>query len=251
MQPGKRTVQGEIEAALARLSEGKRTRVDGAGRTDAGVHARGQVIAFTYEGRLTRSRLGQALAGLLPADIGIGPLRKVDLGFKPRYRAEWREYRYSIWNGPLNPLRERYALGIREPLDAGSMADASSVFAGRHDFSAFGGADRQPTRTLHEVRVKRSGQLITVTVIGDAFLRGMVRRIVAALLRVGTGRTTKEQVAVALAQGPKPAFAGDAAPPQGLTLWRVPMKWKIEENEKQRKTEDTDESDEDIHTAVE
>jgi tRNA U38,U39,U40 pseudouridine synthase TruA len=80
----------------------------------------------------------------------------------------------------------------------------------------------------------------------------MVRRMVAALMRVGTGRATKEEVAVALAAGPKPAFAGEAAPPQGLTLWRVPMKWKIEETEQDRRTREIDESDEqDIHTASE
>ena len=233
------------------MSEGNRLRVDGAGRTDAGVHARGQVIAFTYEGRLTRQKLGQALAALLPADIGVGPLRTVDLGFKPRYRAEGREYRYFIWNGPPSPLQERYALGIRERLDTAAMADAASVFIGRHDFSAFGGADRQPRRTLHEVKVTRSGSMITVKVIGDAFLRGMVRRMVAALVRVGSGKASKEQIAVELAAGPKPAFAGEAAPAQGLILWQVPMRWNIEEEENRQEPEEANESDEDIHTASE
>src|SRR5688572_1015304 len=177
VQVGKRTVQGELESALARLSAQARVRVEGAGRTDAGVHARGQVIAFTYTGRLGRTELGRALDALLPVDVGLGPLRRVGRGFRPRYRAKWREYRYFIWNGPRSPLRERYALGVRERLDDAAMAAAATAFEGRRDFSPFGGKDRQPVRTLHRVEVRRQGSMITVTVIGDAFLRGMVRRM--------------------------------------------------------------------------
>ena len=115
-----------------------------------------------------------------------------------------------------SPLRERYALGVREPLDVGAMAEAARVFVGRHDFSAFGGADRQPMRTLHRVEVTQGVRLITIEVIGDAFLRGMVRRIVAALLRVGQGRTTSGEIAVELAMGGKARPShGEAAPPQG------------------------------------
>jgi tRNA pseudouridine38-40 synthase len=225
MQTGARTVQGELERALARLSAGSRVRVDSAGRTDAGVHARRQVIAFTYSGRLRRKELGRALAATLPPDIGLGPLRKVDRGFKPRYRAKWREYRYFIWNGPASPLRERVALGVRERLDVAAMAAAAEEFVGRHDFSAFGGKDRQPVRTLHRVRIRKQGRWITIEVIGDAFLRQMVRRIAAALLRAGHGKVTATDVRQAL-EARVPAFGGDTAPPQGLVLWRVPMQYK-------------------------
>jgi tRNA pseudouridine38-40 synthase len=222
VQPGGRTVQGELEGALSRLSGGARVTVEGAGRTDAGVHARGQVIAFTYSGRLGRRELQGALAASLPADIGLGPIVPVEPAFHPRYRARHREYRYLIWNGPRSPLRERQALGVRGRLDVAAMAAAARVFVGRHDFSAFGGADRQPVRTLTRVSVSRRGELVTVTVVGDAFLRGMVRRIVAALLRVGRGRASAADVTVALGQT-EPAFNGEAAAPRGLTLWRVPM----------------------------
>jgi tRNA pseudouridine38-40 synthase len=222
VQPGGRTVQGEIERALAQLSAGRRVRVEGAGRTDAGVHAREQVIAFTYGGRLGRTELETALEALLPADVSIGRLRRVEPGFRPRYRATRREYRYVIWNGPRSPLRERYALGVREPLDVEHMQRAARVFVGEHDFTAFGGADRQPVRTLHGVTVKRRGAVITIEVVGTAFLRQMVRRIVAALLRVGRGQATIDEVGAALA-GRRPAFGGETAPARGLTLWRVPM----------------------------
>jgi tRNA pseudouridine38-40 synthase len=222
VQPGGRTVQGELESALGRLSGGARVTVEGAGRTDAGVHARGQVIAFTYSGRLGRSELQQALAASLPADIGLGPIVPVVQSFHPRHRARYREYRYLIWNGPRSPLRERQALGVRGTLDVAAMAAAARVFVGRHDFSAFGGADPQPVRTLSRVSVSRRGELVTVTVVGDAFLRGMVRRIVAALLRVGRGRASAADVADAL-RSREPAFNGHAAAARGLTLWRVPM----------------------------
>lgn len=102
------------------------------------------------------------------------------------------------------------------------MADAAKVFVGRHDFSAFGGWDRQPVRTVHRLAVRKSGRMITIEVIGDAFLRQMVRRIVAGLLRVGQGRATAADLAAALASA-ETAFAGETAPAHGLTLWKVPM----------------------------
>lgn len=220
VQPGRRTVQGELESALTRLGGGGRVRVDGAGRTDAGVHAQGQVIAFTWTGRLRRSELITALLAVLPPDVGIGSLWRVPADFRPRYAAQRREYRYSIWNGPRSPLRERHALGYRDVLDVEAMDRAAQALVGRHDFSAFGGWDRQPIRTLQGVRVRRTGSMITIDVIGDAFLRQMVRSIVAALLRVGRGDATAEDLEAAL-RSPERAFAGAIAPPQGLCLRRV------------------------------
>jgi tRNA pseudouridine38-40 synthase len=219
-QPGRRTVQGELEAALGRISGGARVRVAGAGRTDAGVHASGQVIAFTWPGRLPRVELGRALAAVLPRDLAIGPLRRVPADFRPRHAALRREYRYTIWNGPPSPLRERFALGYRDGLDVEAMDGAAQVLVGRHDFSGFGGPDRQPIRTLHRVRVRRDGRTITIDVVGDAFLRQMVRSIVAALLRVGRGQAVAEDLDAAL-RTPGRAFAGAIAPPHGLCLRRV------------------------------
>jgi len=115
-----------------------------------------------------------------------------------------------------------YALGVRVPLDTAAMARAGSVLVGRHDFSAFGAVDRQPVRTLHGVRVRREGRLVTIDVRGDAFLRHMVRRIVAALLLVGRGEVEVSSVAEALASR-QPAFNGAVAPAKGLCLRRVVM----------------------------
>ncbi len=222
LQSKARTVQGVLEDALARLSDGERHRVDGAGRTDAGVHATGQVIAFTWTGRLAEARLGEAINGLLPPDVAIGDLRRVPDGWHPRYAARYREYRYTVWNGPRSPLRERTSLGVRVPLDTDAMARAGSALVGRHDFSAFGSADRQPVRTVHAVRVRRAGSLVTIDVRAEAFLRGMVRRMVAVLIEVGRGKLEESAVAAAL-ESRRPALHGATAPAKGLSLRRVAL----------------------------
>ena len=220
VNPGKRTVQGVLEDALVRLGDGQHRRVDGAGRTDAGVHATGQVIAFSWDGHHSATELGKALDRVLPADVAVHDLREAPDGFHPRFAARYREYRYTVWNGPPSPLRERTALGVRVPLDTAAMARAGSAFIGRHDFRAFGASDRSPVRTVMAVRVRREGRTVTIDVRADAFLRGMVRRMAAVLLEVGQGTMNEDDVRAALA-GPGPALDGAAAPPKGLTLRSV------------------------------
>jgi tRNA pseudouridine38-40 synthase len=223
VNPGKRTVQGVLEDALARLGDGVVRRVDGAGRTDAGVHATGQVIAFPYHGRLTVTELGSALDAILPADVAVRDVRRATDGFNPRYAARYREYRYTVWNGPRSPLRERTALGVRVPLDIAAMADAGSAFIGRHDFSAFGVTARSPVRTVMAVRVRRQGRLVTIDVRADSFLRGQVRRMVGLLLEVGLGNTDIDMVRTALA-GPGPVRRRASAPAKGLCLRHVAIR---------------------------
>jgi tRNA pseudouridine38-40 synthase len=228
-QPDARTVQGELEAALARLSGGIRQPVMGAGRTDAGVHATGQVIAFAYPGSLSAAALTDSLNGLLPQDVAIRGLRRAPAGFNPRYAARYRDYRYSIWNGPRSPLRERTALWVRTDLDVAAMARAATAFEGRHDFSAFGGADPQPVRTVHRLRVRKTGSLVAIDVRADAFLRGMVRRLVATLLAVGRGQLEASAVPGLLTAG-RPALDGAAVPARGLCLRRVVLGRRDEES---------------------
>ena len=222
VNPGKRTVQGVLEDAVQRLGDGVAQRVDGAGRTDAGVHATGQVIAFSYGGRLTATELGAALEALLPRDVAIRDLRRTTSTFQPRYAARYREYRYTVWNGPRSPIRERTALGVRVPLDTAAMERAGSAFIGRHDFSAFGATDRSPVRTVMAVRVRREGRLVTIDVRADSFLRGMVRRMVALLIEVGLGKMDEAAVRAALSAR-RPALDGAAAPARGLCLRRVAL----------------------------
>ncbi len=227
VNPGKRTVQGVLEDALARLGDGEWQRVDGAGRTDSGVHASGQVIAFSYDGRLPLAELGRALDAILPMDVAIQDVRLAPAAFHPRYAARYREYRYTVWNGPRSPLFERMALGVRVPLDTVAMARVGSVFIGRHDFRAFGATDRSPVRTVMAVRVRRQGRWVTIDVRSDSFLRGQVRRMVAALLEVGLGREDEATVRSALADT-GPAFGGAAAPAKGLCLRHVAIGRRVE-----------------------
>lgn len=223
LQPNARTVQGELEAVLARLNGGERVAVDGAGRTDAGVHATGQVIGFTYTGRVPAEELQRAVNAQLPRDVAIRDLRRAPDGFHPRYAARYREYRYTVWNGPRSPLHERMALGLRTQLDVAAMASAGSVFVGRHDFSSFGGTDgRSPVRTVHAVRIRRQGRLVTIDVRANAFLRGQVRRMVAGLLEVGLGKMDEVGLAAALSAR-EPALNGAAAPAKGLCLRHVAL----------------------------
>jgi len=223
VNPGKRTVQGTLEDALARLGDGVLRRVDGAGRTDAGVHALGQVIGFSYAGRLEVSELETALAAVLPRDVTIRDIRPAAERFNPRYAARYREYRYTIWNGPPSPLRERMAHGERAPLDTGAMARAASAFIGRHDFGAFGTGDRDPIRTVTAVRVGRSGRYVTIDVRAESFLRGQVRRMVGLLLEVGLGKRDTDAVRAALAD-PGSTLKPPAAPAKGLCLRHVALK---------------------------
>ena len=196
--------------------------VEGAGRTDTGVHATGQVIAFTYRGRVAGPALQRAIDALLPPDVAIRDLRRAPEEFHPRYAARYREYRYTVWNGPRSPLHERTALWLRAPLDIAAMARAGSVFLGRRDFSAFGGGDRSPVRTVYAVRVRKEGRLVTIDVRADSFLRGQVRRMVAGLLEVGLGKIDEAELRAALAER-VPALNGAAAPAKGLCLRHVAL----------------------------
>jgi tRNA pseudouridine38-40 synthase len=182
----------------------------------------GQVIAFTYAGRLSAEELGRALDALLPADVAIRDVRRATASFHPRYAARYREYRYTVWNGPRSPLHERHALGVRDPLDIAAMERAGQAFVGRHDFSSFGAVvgDRSAVRTVKAVRVGRRGSLVTIDVRADAFLRGMVRRMVAILIAAGHGKMTETEVRAAIAAR-TPARNGATAPARGLCLRRV------------------------------
>ena len=222
VNPGKRTVQGILEDALARLGDGVVRRVDGAGRTDAGVHATGQLIGFSYAGRLSVPELGAALDAILPRDVAVRDIQAAADGFNPRYAARYREYRYVIWNGPPSPLRERTAFGVREPLDSVAMASAASAFIGRHDFGAFGAGDRDPVRTVTAVRVRRSGRSVTIDVRAESFVRGQVRRMVGLLLEVGLGKRDIDAVRAALAD-PGSKLGSPAAPAKGLCLRHVAL----------------------------
>jgi tRNA pseudouridine38-40 synthase len=224
VQPNARTVQGELERALNRLI-GEETRVRLAGRTDAGVHASGQVAAFCYartprDGGLPELR--RRLNAALPPDLAVRSLRLVDSAFDPRRDARLRVYRYRIrMNGARRPVDRHRTLETDERLDVTAMRAAAERLLGERDFAALGADARGRTvRHLAEVRVDRRGDLVEIRVTANAFLRRMVRSIVAVLMEVGRGRLAPDGVDRLLEVGAR-ALHGRAAPARGLTLERV------------------------------
>jgi tRNA pseudouridine38-40 synthase len=215
------SIQGELEAALNKLT-GENLRTAFAGRTDAGVHARGQVASFVTGSRHAPEVFVRGLNRWLPADIAVQRALEVPLDFDVRRRARSREYRYLVLNSPLpSPLLMAFAWQVAEQLDVEAMREAASSLVGRHDFAAFAGVVAGSTvRSLRRCDLKTRGRLLAVHMEADAFLPHQVRRTVGALVQVGLGRQSAADLA-ALLREPQPGVAGPAAPPQGLCLLKV------------------------------
>jgi tRNA pseudouridine38-40 synthase len=225
-QPNARTVQGELEGALNRLT-GERTRVRFAGRTDAGVHATGQVAAFCLTRRSGERPVGwpelqRRLNAVLPPDLVVRSLRSAAAGFDPRRDAVARVYRYRIRMAGDRRAADRHrTLEIDDRLDVGAMRAAAAALLGERDFGALGSHARGRTvRRVTEVRIVQRGTSIEVSVTANAFLRRMVRSIVALLIEAGRGRLDPDAVDALLKAGDR-ALDGRAAPSRGLTLERV------------------------------
>jgi tRNA pseudouridine38-40 synthase len=224
-QPNARTVQGAMEEALNRLT-GERIRIRLAGRTDAGVHATGQVVAFCLPRhggeRVSWPELQRRLNAVLPPDLAVRSLRSAATGFDPRRDATWRVYRYRIRMAADRRPAERYrTLEIDDRLDVAAMRDAAAALLGERDFAALGSnVHGRTVRRLSEVRIVQRGTSIEVRVTANAFLRRMVRSIVALLVEAGRGRLAPEAVERLLAAGDR-ALYGRAVPAKGLTLERV------------------------------
>ena len=214
VQPDRPTVQGAIEAALGETA-GEATRLLGAGRTDTGVHALGQVISFRLAWRHSVLSLQRALNSRLPADIVIRDLDQAAEGFHPRFSARSRAYRYTVLNQPLrSPMSRRFSHLVPGALDLSNMNEAAQVFVGRHDFGTFGNPTQGEITERHVLGATwtRSGSWLRFDVEANGFLRRMVRTVVSALLAVGRGDLDKEGIAVLLAERdrakcPPPALA--------------------------------------------
>jgi tRNA pseudouridine38-40 synthase len=217
------SVQASIEDALAEMT-GTATAIRGAGRTDAGVHAFGQVAHFDSDANIPPLGFQRGLNALLPRSIAILSVEPEAPDFDARFSARGKLYRYSIWTGPTrSPLRDRYVWHLRRPLDVARMQEAADVLVGKHDFSAFRAADcerRTTVRTLSRLAVARTGDLVTVEVEADAFLKNMVRILVGTLCECGYGKRSATDVRQILDGGDR-RHAGVTAPPQGLSLVRV------------------------------
>lgn len=219
-----RTVQGELEAALATLAGGTPIRVAGAGRTDAGVHALGQVASFDLPRPFEPAALQRALNGLLPQDVRVVQAAAAPAGFHARKSALSKLYRYVLDTGPVQlPTRRRHAAHVPWTLARLAVEEAAASFVGRHDFASLassGGSVRTTVRTITRSEAVLAGATLTYEVEADGFLRKMVRSLVGALIAVGRGAITTADLRRALEARDRRAWPAPA-PACGLALVRV------------------------------
>ena len=218
------TIQDALERALSSLT-GEPIRVALAGRTDAGVHARGQVAAVSTRSRHSPEVFLRALNHHLPDRIAVRAVREVGADFDPRRRATSRWYRYTVYNGRQRPaLRRRFVWHVAEPLDVRAMRTAAVALTGEHDFAAFTQpslAGRQSTRRrVVRAEVSRRGCCLTLDVEANAFLRHQVRRIAGTLVEVGRGKLSAGEFKTMVREA-KPGAASRTAPARGLCLMKV------------------------------
>lgn len=225
VQPNKRTVQSELEAVLAKMHKGMLLKVAASGRTDAGVHAKGQVIHFDSPLSILVERWEAALNSLLPGDISVLSVEKVNPSFHARYDAAGKEYRYRLYlTKSRDPFQRNYAYQYPYPLNIEAMRRASRYFVGEpHDFTSFCSAKTEvedKIRTIHMIEFLEEEEFLTIRFAGNGFLYNMVRILVGTLLEVGSGERAPEEMPVVLAAKDR-SFAGKTAPAHGLYLWEV------------------------------
>ena len=224
-RPGARTVQQTLESALGRLSGGEHVRVDGAGRTDTGVHALGQVASFALERDILPDELARALNGILPDDVRVLAADRPPDGFHARRSARSKLYRYVLDTGPVQvPTRRRYAAHVPWVLDPGAVTAAAAIVIGRHDFASLassGGSVKTTVRTVTRSQATfADGGTLVYEVEADGFLRKMVRSIVGGLVAAGRGAVTLDALRAALEARDRGAWPAPAEA-RGLTLVRV------------------------------
>jgi tRNA pseudouridine38-40 synthase len=223
-QPGYRTVQETLEKAIASVTRQERVRANASGRTDAGVHALGQVVNIYTATRLSCGTLVKAVNANLPADVCVRLCDEVPQSFCANKDAVRKTYRYVIYDGRMHdPFLRRYACHSRRPLDAGAMGRAGRCLLGRHDFRCF--ETEWPNRlssvrTVTRLAVSRFGEYLWVDVEANGFLYNMVRAIAGTLMQVGRGAWPEDKVREVLEAGDR-RLAGPTAPPEGLFLLRV------------------------------
>jgi tRNA pseudouridine38-40 synthase len=236
-QPNAPSIQAVLEDTLGRLLQSS-CPVVGAGRTDAGVHALGQVAHLETSGALSAARMRDALNALLPPEIVVRGALDVAPDFHARYDARLRVYRYALLQRPQpSALLHRYAHHLATPLDVEAMRAGAAALEGRHDFAAYrvaGTPTASTVCTVRMIRIDRRGDLCLVTVAADRFLRQMVRRMVGTLLLVGRG-AVPPQAMVTVLQSRDNRRAGPPAPAHGLYLTRVlyepdRLPWPVQES---------------------
>jgi tRNA pseudouridine38-40 synthase len=223
IQPNGRTIQGELTRVLSLLDH-RHVTVHGAGRTDAGVHAEGQVANVFLQRDFNPRILREAINGNLNRDIRVLDIEQVDDSFNARFSATLKTYRYQIWTGAVaSPFLYRYVYHYRGQLDVGEMRRAATVLIGAHDFSAFTSTHTEiedHVRTLRRLDIDQREESLSIVAEADGFLRYMVRTIAGTLIEVGRGRCSASSIDEILRSRNR-ANAGPTAPAAGLTLVRV------------------------------
>jgi tRNA pseudouridine38-40 synthase len=226
VQPGLATIQGVLEEIIGEL-EGKPVHIAGSGRTDAGVHARAQVAAFTITNPIPADNLHRAINRLLPPTIRVLNAVETSAEFHPRFDAIAKTYQYTIQRAPIcSPFEWRYVHHYPYPLNEAAMIGAAALFEGEHDFTAFAASDnrhevaKSKVRTIFGSIMARSGDRLIYTVRGSGFLKHMVRNIVGTLIETGRGNMDAHGI-MALFSADAPHKGGPTAPAKGLVLQSV------------------------------
>ena len=225
LQANSLTVQGEIEKALQKLT-GEKTRIKAASRTDAGVHAKGQVISFKTGSTLPLKSFIEGLNHYLPDDIAVKEAYKADDSFDVRRGAVSREYRYYMLNSPTrSPIRQGFSCRVTGNLDIEAMNQACQALIGRHDFTSFVSSAetarrKRTVRDVYKAEITQDGDMTVLDMTANSFLPHQVRNTVGSLIKVGQGKMTVEEFR-SMVEAKIPGLAGPTAPADGLCLVRV------------------------------
>ena len=221
VQPHHKTVQGVIQDALKKITQEDIT-IHASGRTDAGVHAIGQVFHFDSHKELPEKQWKRAINHFMPSDIHVIDTWLVDEDFHSRYSASWKEYRYLLNMGEYDPIQNKYVAQVNKPLDVEKMKEAANILLGCHNFASFCAQDPYGNtfRTIYKIEITQQENQLCFRFVGVGFRRYMVRYLVGALIRVGNGRWTKEYVKQLVdSQGKIKCL--HKAPAEGLYLYQV------------------------------
>ncbi|MFG6150681.1 tRNA pseudouridine(38-40) synthase TruA [Halobacillus sp. B23F22_1] len=225
VQPNGITVQEVLEKALAKMHKGEKVKITASGRTDSGVHAKGQVIHFDTNLSIPPSNWKRALDSMLPHDIHVADVEEAPDDFHTRYDATGKEYRYFVWNSREPDIfRRHFSYHVKIPLNLEAMKKACRIIEGEHDFTSFCSSRTDvkgsKVRTIHQAYIEKEGAELTFIFKGNGFLYNMVRILVGTILEVGKGEREPEDLKSMIEALDREA-AGKTAPPHGLFLWKV------------------------------
>jgi tRNA pseudouridine38-40 synthase len=233
LQAGQETIQSKLEEAIKELT-GEQVRVITASRTDAGVHATGQVVSFRTGSAHTTETFISGLNYYLPVDIAVNAAYRADDSFNVRREAVSREYNYYILNSKTrSPMRDRFVYRVPEKLDIEAMNAAASVLTGEHDFASFvnntEAATKSTARRVYRAEMKKEGDTAIFNIVANSFLMHQVRNTIGTLVRVGRGKISAEEFRIILEKA-TPGLAWPTAPAKGLCLMQVNYKKPLEDN---------------------